>query len=91
MFMRTATLFLATLAGFLGGALASHMTTVYAQGPGVEILQSKSFVLLDRGGQKRGEWLMDPSGKPVLRMFDTQGRVVWEAGKGSVQLLQQPR
>ena len=88
--MRAATLFLATLAGFLGGALASRMTTVYAQGPGVEILQSKSFVLLDRAGQKRGEWTMDSSGKPALRMFDTQGHVVWEAGKGGVQLLREP-
>ena len=76
--MRISTLVLAALAGFLGGAIGSHMTTVYAQGPGVEIIQSKNFVLMDGAGHKRGEWKIDSSGEPVLRLFDAQGRVIWQ-------------
>jgi hypothetical protein len=76
--MRTSTLVLAALAGLVGAALGSHLTTVYAQGPGVEILQSKNFVLMDSAGHKRGEWRMDPSGQPVLRLFDAQGRIIWD-------------
>ena len=85
--MRTATLVLATLAGLLGGLIASHMTTVYAQEPGVEILHSKDFMLMDGAGHKRGEWRMDSSGQPVLRLFDAQGRVIWDtAGTPRAQL-----
>lgn len=76
--MRTSTLLLGVFAGFLGGALGSHLTTVYAQSSGVEILQTKNFVLLDGAGHKRGEWKIDPSGEPVIRLFDTQGRVIWD-------------
>ena len=87
--VRISTLALAALAGFLGGAIGSHMP-VYAQAPGVDMLRSKTFVLLDNSGRKRGEWTMDPSGEPALRFFDADGRVTWQAGKGGVQLLHQP-
>jgi hypothetical protein len=85
--MRTATLILAAFAGFLGGVIGSRLTTVYAQGPGVEILQSKTFMLLDGAGHKRGEWKMDSSGQPVFRLFDTQGHVTWQTGAAGPQLL----
>jgi hypothetical protein len=88
--MRLSTLVLAALAGFAGGAIGSHVTTVYAQGPGVEILHSKTFVLLDGAGHKRGEWTMDSSGQPVLRLFDAQDRVIWQTSKAGVQLIHQP-
>jgi hypothetical protein len=91
--MRISTLAVAALAGLIagamGGAIGSHMT-VYAQDSGIEILRSKNFVLLDRSGHKRGEWMMDPSGEPALRLFDSEGRLTWQAGKGAVQLLHQP-
>jgi hypothetical protein len=76
--MRISTLLAAAFAGFLAGAIGSRLTPVYAQGPGVEILQSKDFVLLDGSGHKRGEWKMDSSGQPVLRLFDAQGRLTWD-------------
>jgi hypothetical protein len=76
--MRTSVVLLAALAGFAGGSAVSHLTSVYAQGPGVEILHSRDFVLLDGAGHKRGEWRVDASGMPVLRMFDVQGRVIWD-------------
>ncbi len=53
-------------------------------------LQSKSFVLLDGAGHKRGEWKMDSSGQPVLRLFDAQGHIVWQTGKAGPQLLHEP-
>ena len=87
--MRTSIL-LAASAGFLGGFIGSHMTPVYAQAPGVEILQSRNFVLLDGAGHKRGEWRMDSSGLPVLRLFDARGRITWETGKAGPQLLHEP-
>ncbi len=87
--MRISTLALAALAAFVAGAIGSHMT-VYAQGQGVDMLHSRNFVLLDSSGHKRGKWTMDPSGQPALRLFDAQGSVTWQAGKGGVQLLHQP-
>ncbi len=90
--MRIASLVLAAFAGFIGGAVGSHLTSVYAQGPdaGLEALHSKDFVLLDGSGHKRGEWNLDASGQPVLRLFDARGRIIWEAEKRGVQLLHQP-
>jgi hypothetical protein len=96
--MRTSTLVAAAFAGFIGGTIGggasgSHFTTVYAQGPdpGVEILHSKNFVLLDGAGHKRGEWKIDPSGLPVLRLFDAQGRVIWDTtGTPRAHLTHQP-
>jgi hypothetical protein len=76
--MRISILILATFAGFLGGTIGSRLTSVYAQGSGVEVLQAKDFVLLDGAGHKRGEWRMGSSGQPVLRLFDAQGRVIWD-------------
>jgi len=76
--------------GFLAGAAGSHFATVHAQAPGVDILHSQNFVLMDGAGHKRGEWKMDSSGQPVLRLFDAQGRVIWQTGKAGPQLLHQP-
>lgn len=87
--MHTATLALAVFAGFLGGAAGSHMT-LYAQPPGVDMLQSRNYVLLDGAGHKRGEWKVDPSGQAVLRLFDAQGRLAWQTSKAGPQLLHEP-
>lgn len=80
--MRTSTIVPAMLAGFFAGMVGANLglrlTTVYAQGPAVEMLQSKSFVLLDSSGRKRGDWVIDPSGLPVLRLFDAQGQLIWD-------------
>ncbi len=86
--MRTSTLVAAAFAGFIGGTIGggasgSHfLTTVYAQGPdpGVEIPchGARTSFLLDGSGHKRGEWRIDPSGVAVLRLFDAQGRVIWD-------------
>ncbi len=87
--MRMLPLVLAALAGFLGGMAASRLDPVHAQGPGAEVLRSRSFVLLDTAGRKRGEWIVDSSGKPLLRMFDASGRAIWET-RGGPQLIHQP-
>ena len=87
--MRFSTLVLAVLAGLLGGAIGSHMT-VYAQETGADIIHGKNFVLLDGAGHKRGEWQMDSSGEPILRLFDAEGRVTWQTNKAGAQLIHQP-
>jgi hypothetical protein len=87
--MRTVTIVLAALAGFVGGTAASRLEKVHAQGPGAEVVRSRSFVLLDSGGRKRGEWTVDASGHPRLQMFDRFGRVLWES-RGGPQLIHQP-
>lgn len=89
--MRTSSLILAALAGFLGGSIASRFTTVHAQAPGSggEILQSKAFVLLDGSGHKRGEWKTE-QGQPALRLFDKQGRVMDTIGTPHAELTQNP-
>ena len=84
--MRTVTLLLAVVAGFAGGLAATHVEEVHAQGPGPELLRSRGFVLLDGAGRTRGEWSVDSTGKPRLRMFDANGRVIWET-RGGAQLL----
>jgi hypothetical protein len=70
--------------------VGSQLATVYGQGPGVETLQCRHYVLMDAAGHKRGEWKMDSSGEPVLRMFDAQGRVIWQTTKAGAQLIHQP-
>ena len=78
------------LAGFVAGAVGTHLATVHAQSPGVDIFQCRNYVLMDGAGHKRGEWKVDPSGQPVLRLFDAQGRVIWQAGKAGTQQLHEP-
>jgi len=89
--MRISTLVVAAIAGFIGGEFNAYLRTVYAQGPGADILQSKSFVLLDGSGRKRGEWKIDPSGQAVLRLFDSQGQVIWDTtGTARPRLAHEP-
>lgn len=76
--MRILTFVFAVLLGVLGGT--------YAQAPGPEIIRGRSFVLLDGEGHKRGEWLVDESGRAVLRMYDAKGKLIWNSA-GGVQLL----
>ncbi|HTW63986.1 MAG TPA: hypothetical protein VME17_05185 [Bryobacteraceae bacterium] len=84
--MRTVTLILAAVAGFAGGTAASRLEEVHAQGPGAEVLRSRGFMLFDSAGRKRGEWTVDSSDQPRLRMFDRFGRVIWES-RGGAQLI----
>ncbi len=60
--MRVSTFVLAAFAGFVSGAIGCHMT-LYAQAPGVDILRSRNFVLLDDAGRKRGSgrWILQAS------------------------------
>lgn len=86
------TIVFAILAGFSGGALAPHLlriAAVHAQDskPAPDVVQGKTFILLDGSGRKRGEWTLDNSGEPVLQFFDEQGRPIWEAGKVKVRPL----
>lgn len=76
--MRILTLVLAAVIGLMVGS--------YAQAPGPEVIRGRSFVLLDGDGHKRGEWLVDVSGRAVLRMYDAKGALIWNSA-GGVQLL----
>jgi hypothetical protein len=87
--MRISTLVIA-LAGFVAGMVGSRLATVHAQGSAIDTFQCKNYVLMDGAGHKRGEWKVDPSGQPVLRLFDAQGRVTWQTGKAGPQLLHEP-
>lgn len=78
------------LAGFLAGAVGCQIATVYGQGPSVQTFECKNYVLMDGAGHKRGEWKIDSSGEPVLRMFDAQGRIIWQTTKAGAQLLHEP-
>ena len=91
--MRTSTLLLPALTGFLGGAAAVHWqnpTHVYAQDLDPLMLQSRNFVLLDRAGHKRGEWTIGSNGEPVIRMFRADGRLLWQTKIPGGQLVQEP-
>lgn len=79
--MRILTFVFAVLLGFLGGT--------YAQSPGPEAIRGRGFVLLDSEGHKRGEWLVDNTGRGIMRMFDRTGKVIWSSA-GGVSLLNQP-
>jgi hypothetical protein len=86
--MRSSILILATFAGFLGGLAGSRITTAFAQSPSTEVIQSRSFVLLDSAGRKRGEWMIDVSGQAVIRLFDSHGQELWDtAGTAHAQRL----
>ncbi len=69
----------AALAGFLAGAI----TIALLLAPPAEVKaaaqrnEANTFVLRDGNGRKRGEWTVDRSGQPSLRMFDETGKVVW--------------
>jgi hypothetical protein len=76
--MRILTFVVAVVLGLLVGS--------YAQTPGPEVVRGRSFVLLDGEGHKRGEWLVDDSGRAVLRMYDAKGTLIWNSA-GGVQLL----
>jgi hypothetical protein len=88
--MPTSTVVAIFFASVLGGAIGSQVPLVYAKGPGIEVLQSKSFVLLDGAGHKRGEWKMDPSGQPVVRLFDARGHIIWDTTVGVRLLAHEP-
>jgi hypothetical protein len=72
----------AGLAGFAGGAVGSRvipLQTAYAQTPTPDLVQAKSFVLLDSDNRKRGEWRIDTGGEPVLELYDKQGKLIWDS------------
>ena len=71
----------AGLIGFLAGGVSvsvfsagsTHAQTEAAPQP----IKSSNFQLVDKEGRKMGEWALDASGKPSLRLFDARGNVVW--------------
>jgi hypothetical protein len=71
---------------FVMAAVLGLMLGSYAQVPGPEVIRGRSFALLDNEGHKRGEWLVDNTGRGVMRMFDRTGKVIWSSA-GGVSLL----
>lgn len=77
--------------GFLAGAITVSVVPVrpvHAKNPKsvAQTVEARSFVLVDEAGNKRGEWILDKSGQPSLRMFDEQGRVTWDTNLRIVPL-----
>ena len=80
--MQISTPVIAALAGFLAGAFgSSDGNSLRPRHRRRETFECKNYVLMDGAGHKRGEWKIDSSGEPVLRMFDAQGRVIWQTNK----------
>lgn len=74
---------------FVAAVVLGLIVGSYAQAPGPEVIRARSFVLVDSEGHRRGEWLVDKSGRGVLRMFDAKGTMIWSSAPGA-QLLGQP-
>lgn len=72
----------AAVAGFLGGALASGIGTIFAQergAPAVRQITAERFVVADASGNKRAEMGLDPQGRVNLTLYSEKGRVLWSA------------
>ena len=72
----------AGIAGFLGGALASGIGTVFAQErgtPAARQITAERFVVADASGNKRAEMGLDPQGRVNLTLYSEKGRVLWSA------------
>ena len=81
--MKKHNLALAMAAGFLGGALSHYAAPPTAKAdtpaPAPSELRARSFLLVNEKGAVRGTFSLDASGRPALRLFDTNGREVWSA------------
>jgi hypothetical protein len=69
---------LATAAGFAGGSLTNGLTTVFAQGlPKPNIVQARSFVVIDTRGATRAELGVDYNGNTIFNLYDQHGHKVF--------------
>lgn len=76
--------------GFLGGALASGLGTVFAQergAPAGRQITAERFVVADASGNKRAEMGLDPQGRIRLTLYSETGRVLWSAPMAGVMPL----
>ena len=80
--MNKLTLVLSLAAGLAGGFLAQYLAprTVFAQNPAPKEVRAQSFVLVDPRGTPVGLFGFGPDGRPVIRIVDDRGRVIWSAG-----------
>ncbi len=69
----------AALAGFGIGTAQNGVTPP-------ERMKAQSFVLVDESGRKRGEFSMGSNGQPMVRLYDQDGRIIWDTN-ARVELL----
>jgi hypothetical protein len=81
---RSLHLAIAAAAGLLGGIVSTYLAPalVHAQTtpPVPAMIAAQRFLLMSDKGQRLGEISVDSSGKSSIRLFDTNGRVLWSAG-----------
>jgi hypothetical protein len=69
---------LATAAGFAGGSLTNGLTTVFAQGLAKpNIVQARSFVVVDTRGATRAELGVDSFGNTVFNLYGQHGEKIF--------------
>jgi len=78
--MNKLTTALAFLAGILGGIASRYVSppSVHAESHPKE-LRAQNFVLVNERGSTLGIF-SEEAGRPVLRLFDANGREIWSAG-----------
>ena len=71
----------ASIAGFLGGALANGVSTAFRQQRGgfAQEITAQRFVVADTGGNKRAEMGFDLRNRIKLTLYSENGRVLWSA------------
>src|SRR5689334_3437945 len=72
---------LAVVSGLVGGAVSQYLmpSAVFAQtqkGAPKEI-RAQNFVLVNNQGNPVGLFGFNPQGKPIIRLIDERGTVVW--------------
>jgi hypothetical protein len=81
---------LALAAGLVGGMMSHFLapTPVLAQAQTLapKEIRAQTFVLVDSRGVPLGLMGFDPGGKPVIKLVDERGHVIWSAGQALNQL-----
>jgi hypothetical protein len=68
----------ATGAGFAGGSLTNGLTTAFAQGrTQPNIVQARSFVVIDNRGAMRAELGVDSFGNTVFNLYGQHGEKIF--------------
>jgi len=80
--------FTAALAGAGIGEHLFHPSLVNAQGaPAPKEVRAEKFLLVNPAGTELGELSVDSDGRPNLKLFGTDGRVIWAARGATIRPL----
>jgi hypothetical protein len=76
---------LSAATGLLGGSVSHWLIPGTAQAQTApKMIQTQTFILLNNGGTKVGEFAIDSDGKPNIKLFDDD-RVIWSARGARLQ------